>query len=107
MKSILSFQFCRTVFISLDAEPGGEQNNFLNKKVQKHLFFQFVLLFLNRFIINLTQKSLLYHEQIIWMVPGITDMNLYSGIESFKYMYIITKVMNTGTYTYMYMQIIS
>lgn len=30
------------------------------------------------------------------MVPGITDMNLYSGIESFKYMYIITKVMNTG-----------
>lgn len=41
------------------------------------------------------------------MVPGITDMNLYSGIESFKYIYIITKVMNTGTYTYMYMQIIS
>lgn len=43
------------------------------------------------------------------MVPGITDMNLYSGIESFKYMYIITKVMNTGYIhiVYMYMQIIS
>lgn len=38
------------------------------------------------------------------MVLGIIDMNLYLGIESFKYMYIIIKVMNIG-YIYIYVYV--
>lgn len=84
------------MFISLDAEPGGEQNNFFP-----------ICFIVSQQVYNKFNSEITALPWTNYMVPGKTDMNLYSGIESFKYMYIITKVMNTGTYTYMYMQIIS